>query len=298
MNKLTWKEIPYQIVNSGLLILFAFLCMYPFYYIIINSFSDPVETAKGVYFWPRGWTFTSYEQLMQIPSIFQSIFISVARTVVGTIITVFCSAFIGYMVTKKELPFRSTIYRLIIITMFFNSGLIPWYMLMKTLYLKNNFLLYVLPGAVSAFFIILVKTYIESLPASMEESAQIDGAGTWTIFVKIIFPLSLPIIACIAVFTAVGQWNSWADNFYLVTDSNLNTLQYLLYTNLKSNMADIMRTSASGTTQGAALASSGKVTPMSIRYAMTVITVFPIMLLYPFMQKYFVKGIMLGAVKG
>ncbi len=293
-----WREVPFQVVNSGFLLLFAFLCVYPFYYIIINSLSDPMETAKGVYLWPRSWTLTSYEQLMQIPSIFQSIFVSVARTVVGTVITVFCSAFLGYMVTKKDLPFRSSIYRLIIITMFFNSGLIPWYMLMKTLYLKNNFLLYVLPGAVSAFFIILVKTYIESLPASMEESAQIDGAGTWTIFFKIIFPLSLPIIACIAVFTAVGQWNSWADNFYLVTDSNLNTLQYLLYTNLKSNMADMMRTSASGTTQGAALASAGKVTPMSIRYAITVITVFPIMLVYPFMQKYFVKGIMLGAVKG
>ncbi len=298
MNKLTWREVFYQIANTGLLLLFALICIYPFYYIIINSLSDPMETAKGVYFWPRGITLSSYDQLMQIPSIFQSVFISVARTVVGTIITVFCSAFIGYMVTKKELPLRSTIYRLIIVTMFFNSGLIPWYMLMKTLSLKNNFLLYVLPGAVSAFFIILVKTYIESLPASLEESAQIDGAGIWTLFFKIIFPLSLPIIACIAVFTAVGQWNSWADNFYLVTDSNLNTLQYLLYTNLKSNMADMMRTSASGTTQGAALASSGKVTPMSLRYAITVITVFPIMLLYPFMQKYFVKGIMLGAVKG
>lgn len=293
-----WKEPLYQLVNSGVLLLFAFLCAYPFYYIIVNSLSHPAESAKGVYFWPQGLTLSSYEQLMQIPTIFQSVFISVARTVVGTIITVFCSAFVGYMVTKKELPFRRGIYRLIIITMFFNSGLIPWYMLMKMLYLKNNFLLYVLPGAVSAFFIILVKTYIESLPVSLEESAQIDGAGVWTIFIKIIFPLSLPIIACIAVFTAVRQWNSWADNFYLVTDSKLNTLQYLLYTNLKSNMADIMRTSASGTTQGAELASSGRVTPMSIRYAITVVTVFPIMLLYPFMQKYFVKGIMLGAIKG
>lgn len=293
-----WKEPLYQLANSGVLLLFAFLCVYPFYYIIINSLSHPAESAKGVYFWPQDITLSSYEQLMQIPSIFQSIFISVARTVVGTVVTVFCSAFLGYMVTKKELPFRTAIYRLIIVTMFFGSGLIPWYMLMKTLYLKNNFLLYVLPGAVSAFFIILVKTYIESLPPSLEESAQIDGAGVWTIFIKIIFPLSLPIIACIAVFTAVGQWNSWADNFYLVTDSRLNTLQYLLYTNLKSNMADIMRTSASNTTQGAALASTGRVTPMSIRYAITVITVIPIMLIYPFMQKYFVKGIMLGAIKG
>ncbi len=297
MNK-SWREYLFQFANSGTLLIFAFLCVYPFYFIIINSLSHPTESAKGIYFFPREITLSSYEQLMQIPTIFQSVFISVARTVVGTIVTVFCSAFVGYMVTKKELPFRSFIYRLIIITMFFSSGLIPWYMLMKTLYLKNNFLLYVLPGAVSAFFIILVKTYIESLPSTLEESAQIDGAGILTIFFKIIFPLSLPIIACIAVFTAVGQWNSWADNFYLVTDSSLNTLQYLLYTNLKSNMADIMRTSASGTTLGADLASTGRVTPMSIRYAITVITVIPVMLIYPFMQKYFVKGIMLGAIKG
>jgi len=291
------KNALFQIVNTGMLLLFSLSCIYPFYYIIINSMSNPVEIANGVYFFPKDITWAAYQQLSHIPNLYHSVFVSVARTIVGTVLTVLSCAFVGYLVTKKLMPCRKWIYRFIIFTMFFNSGLIPWYMVMKELHLKNNFLLYVLPTMISAFFIILIKTYIESLPTSLEESAEVDGADTFTIFAKIIFPLSMPIVACIAVFTAVNQWNSWADNLYLVSDSRLDTLQLLLYRNLQSNMASVLQ-SSSNSNAAASLSSSVQVTATSIKHAMTVITVLPILVVYPLMQKYFVKGIMLGAVKG
>lgn len=289
----SWRETTFQWANSILLLLFAFVCAYPFYFILINSVSSPSEIAKGVYLIPQKWTLASYEQLSTIPTIYRSVFISAARTVVGTAITLFCCSFVGYLATKRDMPLRKAMYRFIVFSMFFHSGLIPWYILMKELHLKNTFLLYVLPSAVSAFFIILIKTYIESLPPALEDSAEVDGAGLITIFYKIVFPLSMPIVACVAVFSAVGQWNSWADNLYLVNDSKLNTLQYLLYTNLQSNMASVMQ----GNTNASA-AMGVTITPSSVRLAMTVVTVLPILVVYPVMQKYFVKGILLGAVKG
>ncbi|QJD86272.1 carbohydrate ABC transporter permease [Cohnella herbarum] len=291
------RDFLFQFINSGILIVFAFSCIYPFYYLIINSLSNPADAANGIYLFPKNITLVSYEHLAQIPSIYQSVFISLSRTVVGTVLTVFSCAFVGFLVSKKTMPGRKWIYRSIIFTMFFNSGLIPWYMLMKELHLKNSFLLYVLPSMISAFYIILVKTYIESLPAALEESAEMDGAGLTTVFFKIIMPLSMPIIACVAVFSAVNQWNSWADNYYLVSDSNLNTLQYLLYTNLQTNMANMMNATSGGSSV-TSMASSVQVTAASIKQSMTVVTVLPILLVYPLMQRYFVRGLMLGAIKG
>ena len=167
---------------------------------------------------------------------------------------------------------------------------------MKDLGLKNNFLLYVLPTAVGAFFVVLIKAYIESIPPAVEESAEIDGAGFFTVFFRIIIPLSIPILACVSVFCAVNQWNSWTDNFFLVNDKNLTTLQYLLYGLLKANMADLMH--AAGGSPGGGMNPGTQITPAGLQYAMTVVTVLPIMLVYPIMQRFFIKGIMLGAVKG
>ena len=242
--------------------------------------------TKGVYFFPRGLTLENFSYVLQTPLIFTGILVSVARTVVGTLLNVLFCGFLGYMVTVRELPLRKAIYRMIVATMYFTSGLIPWYMLMVSINFKNNFLLYVLPGAISAFYVVLIKTFVESLPASLGESAALDGAGTLTIFFRIIMPVSKPVLACVAVFGAVWQWNAWSDNMFLVTDARLQTLQYLLYRMLQSSgMSD----SITGQTS---------VQPMSIRLTMTFITVFPILLVYPFMQRFFVKGIMLGSVKG
>ena len=280
-------------LNFFLLIVFAFLCVYPLYFIFINSVSGADAVVRGVYILPEDFSLEVYKSLLQMPNIPNSIVVSVARTVLGTALTVICSSFLGYMVTQSELPMRKWVYRFVVATMYFNAGLIPWYILMVNLGLKNNFLLYILPSAVGAYYVVLSKTYIESIPASVEESAKIDGAGVLTIYARLILPMSMPIIACLIVFCAVNQWNAWSDNFYLVSDPKLSTLQYQLYMNLANESSNV-----TNTTSSSSLLRSKATTELGLRYALSMLTVLPIILVYPFMQKYFVKGIMLGAVKG
>lgn len=280
-------------LNFFLLIVFAFLCVYPLYFIFINSISGADAVVRGVYILPEDFSLEFYKSLLQMPNIPNSIVVSVARTVLGTALTVICSSFLGYMVTQSELPMRKWVYRFVVATMYFNAGLIPWYILMVNLGLKNNFLLYILPSAVGAYYVVLSKTYIESIPASVEESAKIDGAGVLTIYARLILPMSMPIIACLIVFCAVNQWNAWSDNFYLVSDPKLSTLQYQLYMNLANESSNV-----TNTTSSSSLLRSKATTELGLRYALSILTVLPIILVYPFMQKYFVKGIMLGAVKG
>ncbi len=280
-------------LNFFLLIVFAFLCVYPLYFIFINSISGADAVVRGVYILPEDFSLEFYKSLLQMPNISNSIVVSVARTVLGTALTVICSSFLGYMVTQSELPMRKWVYRFVVATMYFNAGLIPWYILMVNLGLKNNFLLYILPSAVGAYYVVLSKTYIESIPASVEESAKIDGAGVLTIYARLILPMSMPIIACLIVFCAVNQWNAWSDNFYLVSDPKLSTLQYQLYMNLANESSNV-----TNTTSSSSLLRSKATTELGLRYALSMLTVLPIILVYPFMQKYFVKGIMLGAVKG
>lgn len=280
-------------LNFFLLIVFAFLCVYPLCFIFINSISGADAVVRGVYILPEDFSLEFYKSLLQMPNIPNSIVVSVARTVLGTALTVICSSFLGYMVTQSELPLRKWVYRFVVATMYFNAGLIPWYILMVNLGLKNNFLLYILPSAVGAYYVVLSKTYIESIPASVEESAKIDGAGVLTIYARLILPMSMPIIACLIVFCAVNQWNAWSDNFYLVSDPKLSTLQYQLYMNLANESSNV-----TNTTSSSSLLRSKATTELGLRYALSMLTVLPIILVYPFMQKYFVKGIMLGAVKG
>lgn len=280
-------------LNFFLLIVFAFLCVYPLYFIFINSISGADAVVRGVYILPEDFSLEFYKSLLQMPNIPNSIVVSVARTVLGTALTVICSSFLGYMVTQSELPMRKWVYRFVVATMYFNAGLIPWYILMVNLGLKNNFLLYILPSAVGAYYVVLSKTYIESIPTSVEESAKIDGAGVLTIYARLILPMSMPIIAWLIVFCAVNQWNAWSDNFYLVSDPKLSTLQYQLYMNLANESSNV-----TNTTSSSSLLRSKATTELGLRYALSMLTVLPIILVYPFMQKYFIKGIMLGAVKG
>jgi ABC-type glycerol-3-phosphate transport system permease component len=281
-------------LNILILLAFAVICAYPFYFVAINALSSASAINKGVYLVPKDFTTLYFQKVLAVPNVMNAALISLARTAVGTLFTVFCSTLLGYLVTKKTLPFRKAIYRFVILTMYMNAGLIPWYIIMMSLGLKNSFLLYVLPSSIVAFYVVLIKTYIESIPPALEESAEIDGAGVFTVFFRIIIPLGIPIIACVTVFCAVNQWNAWTDNFYLASDKRLTTLQYLLYGLLQSNMADLMNASQSGGLSQ----STAKVTPEGLRYAMTVVTALPIVVAYPLMQRFFVKGIMLGAVKG
>jgi len=277
------------------LTLFAFVCVYPFYYIFIGSISSPQAISRGVFLFPVEINFHNYITIFETPGMLRSFFISVSRTVIGTTLTVFCSTFVAYIFSYKEVPVRSFLYRFFIITMYIGAGFVPYFMLLSNLNLLNTFRVYVIPSAISAYFIILTKAYMDSLPSSMREAAEIDGAGIVRIFFSVIAPLCKPIIACLIVFAAVGQWNAWADTLYFVRDPDLFPMQFRLYRMLQNNMADAMRTARSAS---AAMSAQQRMTPAALRLTMTFLTTMPILVVYPFMQRYFVKGLMLGAVKG
>ena len=287
----------YDVFNILVFSSFTLLCVFPFYYILINTISDNDLVARGlVNFFPRGFTLSNYVALKEISDLGAAFLVTILRTIIGTALMVVVSALAGYLVTKQKLWMRSFWYRFVVVTMYFNAGLIPWYLNMSMLGLTNNFLAYILPAMVQPFNLILAKTYIESLPGELEESAFIDGAGRFTIFRKIIWPLCTPILATIAVFGAVGHWNSFQDSLLLMQGSpHLYTLQHRLYTYLQQS------TNLEATMQGGAGATQALVNTLNskvVKYTISMATVIPILLVYPIMQRFFVKGIMLGAVKG
>lgn len=278
--------------------LFTLCCIFPFYYLFINTISDNDLVSAGlINFIPRGIHFQNYIALRNVADLGSSVIVTVARTILGTALMVAVSAWAGYLVTKGKMWKRSLWYRALVITMYFNAGLIPWYMNMLMLGLTDNFLAYILPGIVAPYNIILVKTYIESIPSALEESAIIDGASTFKVFLRIIWPLSTPILATIAIFGAVGNWNSFQDSLLLMSNKpEMYTLQHRLYVylNTYSNLGAIMSSGSGVSSQAVANMLNTKV----VKYTISMVTIIPILLVYPFMQRYFVKGIMLGAVKG
>jgi len=292
-QKRSLGESSFDVVNTILLLFIGIITFYPFYYMFIYSISNSDLAAGGLSIYPRGLTLLNYKTVFRIEGIFHTAFISFARTVVGTILTLLGCSFVAYGLSKKELPCRRLMNRLLLMTMYISSGLIPWYITMKAFGLKNNFLLYVLPGTVIAYYVILMRTYFEQLPASVEESAMVDGANYFTILFRLVLPMSLPILATIAIFTAVSQWNSWTDNLYLCSNPKLKTLQLMLYNFLQSRSENIYSSQKIVDTNQAA-----SITPTSIRMTITMVVVLPIFLVYPFLQKYFVEGILIGAVKG
>ncbi len=276
----------------------AFLCVYPFYYIFINTISANDLSARGaVIFWPQGLHLKNYVSAMKIDGLFQAAKISVMRTVLGTLATVSASAYLGFMFTQEKMWHRKLWYRLVVATMYFNAGIIPWFLIMKSLHLTNNFWGYILPAVISPFHIVLTKTFVESVPKELQEAAEIDGAGVMTVFFRIMIPVIKPIMATVAIFAAVTQWNAFQDTLLLVTDTKLYPLQFVLYNylNQASSLSALVNNSSSSSLAAAAATTQ---TTTSIRMTITVIVVLPIMLVYPFFQKYFVKGIMIGAVKG
>lgn len=290
-------DVSFNCVNYFVLAVFTLICIYPFYYVFIYSISDPNLAKEGVLFLPKGLTFFNYMRILTFTDIYRSFAISAVRTLAGTVTSVFCSSMFAYVISKKELYARNFIYRFAVITMYINSGLIPYYLTIKAYGLRNSLLVYIIPSAVNVFFMILFKTFIEQLPASLEESAMIDGAGYFKRFVLIVFPLSTPIVGTIAVFAAVGNWSSWFDTYIFISDKKLFTLQYVLlqYLQEAQRLADSIRTNTSAAVNTAQMT---KLTPESTRMTITMLAALPILLVYPFMQRYFVKGIMLGAIKG
>jgi putative aldouronate transport system permease protein len=285
-------------LNYTFFAVFTILCLFPFYYLFINTISSNDLSSRGlVTFYPKVIHFTNYIEVLQVKGLSQAALVSVGRTVIGTLLTVLASAFLGFLFTKQKMWGRRFWYRFVVITMYFNAGIIPWYIIMMNLNLTNNFLAYILPFIVSPFYVILVKTFVESIPEVLQESAEMDGAGYLTVFSRIIFPLITPIAATIAIFSAVSQWNSFVDTLFLMTDSKYYTLQFVLYKylNESTSLAAIIRNSQGS---GSAIDLTNMQTATSVRTTVSMIVVLPILFVYPFFQRYFVKGIMIGAVKG
>ena len=289
----------FQVINILIFAIFAIICAYPFYYLIINSISANDLSASGkVNFLPHGFQLENYVKVFQLNGLGTAAMVSLGRTVIGTICTVLASVYLGFMFTQQRMWHRKLWYRFMVITMYFNAGLLPMYMTMKTLHLTNSFWVYIIPAIVQPFNIIMAKTYVESIPPALQEAAEIDGAGTMTVFAKVILPTCKPIMATIAIWSAVGQWNSFQDTLIYITDQKLYSLQYLLYTylNQASSLATMVQQSGGNVSAVANLATQQ--TPTSIRMTISVIVVLPILFVYPIFQKSFVKGIMIGSEKG
>ena len=290
-------DVVFNIFNYIFFSAFTLTCIFPFYYLFINTVSDNELVKRGlINFYPKGFNIDNYIALREVGDLGTSFIVTISRTLIGTALMVVASAFVGYIVTKQEMWHRSFWYRFLVITMYFNAGIIPVYLNFLMLGLTDNYLVYILPGIVAPYNIILVKTYIESIPAELEESAYIDGAGFMTVFRRIVFPLCKPILATITIFGAVGHWNSFTDSLiYMQNSPKLYTLQHRLYVylNSSSNLDSIMNN-----TTAATAAMQQQMNMKVIKYTVSMVTIIPILLVYPFLQRYFEKGIMLGAVKG
>ena len=285
----------FVICNTIFLILFTIITLYPVWNTVAYSFNDGLDAVRGgIYLWPRKFSVESYNKVLNIQGFMVGAKITVLRTILGTLTSLIANALLAFIMSRKRFLFRSSLSLFWIITMYVNGGMIPVMLLFRYLHLTSSFWVYIVPGMVSAFNVMVLRTYMEDLPDELEESAQLDGAGYITIFIKIISPLCKPVYATIALFVAVWQWNSWFDAMlYNRMKTEYTTLQYELMKLLNS----VMQTS--GSANGNNNTSSAKqVTPVSVRSAATVVTMVPIICIYPFLQRYFVTGLTIGGVKG
>ncbi|WP_214628211.1 carbohydrate ABC transporter permease [Paenibacillus agaridevorans] len=284
----------FSVFNYIVLGLLALVTCYPFYFILIYSLSDPaLVVGNPSFLLPRDFSLVNYIEIFKKNDLTGPVTISLGRTVSGTLLTLIGCAMLAFGLTKKATPMRKPMYITVVMTMYINAGLIPNYILMYELNLLNTFWIYIIPGMINAFFLVLIKTYFEQLPPELEEAAMMEGASYFTVFWRIALPLSKPIMATIIIFAAVGQWNNWMDNLLYNTRQELMTLQLMLLRFLQSQSYSL---------RDAALLQAAQdtlaITPTSLRMSITVLVVIPVFLVYPFLQRYFVKGIMIGAVKG
>lgn len=284
----------FVICNSIFMILFVVITLYPVLNTVAISFNDGIDAVRGgIHLIPRKFTLHNYGVVLRMQNMTTGALIAVLRTVIGTLLALVANALLAYIVSRREFIFKSQLSLFWVVTMYVNGGLIPGLLLFKTLGLTNSFWVYVIPGMVSAFNVLVMRTYMQGLPESLEEAAQIDGATYMTIFVKVVSPLCKPVYATVALFVAVGQWNSWFDTMlYNRMKSEYTTLQYELMKLLSSAMQQSGSATTTNNSQAAA-----QVTPVTLRAAASVITMAPIIALYPFLQRYFVAGLTIGGVK-
>jgi putative aldouronate transport system permease protein len=294
------ENLVFHSLNTAFLLLLAFITLYPFWNTIVVSLNDAMDTMRGgITFVPRRFSLFNYQVLFQTDAIPRAFLVSVARTSINLVTHVFITAMVAYVLSRYDFILRKPFTLILVLSMYVNAGLIPTYFLIRSLGMVNSFWVYIVPGIVNAFNFVVMRTYMRTLPESIIESARIDGYGDFYIFIRIILPLCLPVLATVGLFVAVGSWNAWFDTMiYNSGRVNLHTLQYKLMEYLQSSQSQARSSADAGAMALAAQGgSSTTVTPMSIRAAITVVAAAPILVVYPFMQRYFVVGLNVGGVK-
>lgn len=284
----------FDIINVVILGLVLMITLYPFLNVLAISLNDSTDTVRGgIYLWPRELTLENYRTIFSYSSLKQGFLITILRTLSGTLLGLISSSMLAYTLSRPDFKARRFVSVFLALTMYFSGGMVPTYMLMRHLHLIGTFWIYILPGIVSAFNVFIIRSFIDGLPYALQESAKLDGANDFKIYYKVILPLCKPVLATISLFLAVGQWNSWFDTYlYNGNKPHLTTLQYELMKILQS------------TNQGASMVNANdlanqmaQVSPESIKMAITIVVTVPILVVYPFLQRYFVDGMTLGAVK-
>lgn len=291
--KKTWRTKLFDVINTILLILFSLTILFPFWNQLCISFSD-VSTypVSNISLWPLGFNTESYQKLLTDSRILKCSWVSLLRVIVGTISTLFCTGLLAYVSSISWFSGHKFLRRAFVLTMYFSAGLIPTYLTFINIGLYNNFWVYIIPGLFSTYYMMIIQSYIQGVPDALFEAARIDGAGEIKIYLRIAIPVCVPVFAAIAVYCAVDQWNSWFDTTIYAPNGNWDTLQiYLRRVLLEIEALSMIEDSSK------ALSKFRTLTPESIRAATTMIVTLPIVLVYPFMQKYFLGGITIGAVK-
>jgi putative aldouronate transport system permease protein len=275
------------------MVIICFIALYPVWYTIIISFNDSADSMRGgIYWWPRKFSLESYRTVFQDQTIIKAFIVTILRTLIGTVTSVFFTAMVGYAFSKKYIMFNKFYTVFGTITMFFGGGLIPYFITIKNIGLYDSFWVYIIPNLFNFYNMIIFMSFFRELPAGLEESAKLDGANDLRIFIRIVLPLSMPVVATIALFNGVWHWNDYFSGVMYINNSDLQPIQTFLYRVVASASASkaVVAMPAGITAQ--------QVSSQSVRLATMVVTTAPIMCVYPFLQKYFVKGIMIGSIKG
>lgn len=295
MKRIALSDQMILVVIYILLILLTISTLYPFWNALVVSFNAGLDTAKGgVTVWPRVFTLENYKTVMNDSKLLNAFMISIYRTVVGTVSAIFCTALLAYGMTRTYLMGKKFYMIFFIFTMYFGGGLIPTFLVVRSLGLMDNFLVFIVPALISVWNMIIFRTFFKGLPAGLEESAQIDGCSTWGIFFRIILPLSGPVIATLGLFTAIAHWNDWFVPSIYISNVDLLPVQTILRRLLNANIVDLAGMD-SGTV--ARIQGMQQVTSKSLTTATMMVVTLPIIAVYPFVQKYFVKGVLIGSLK-
>ncbi|EHS55787.1 carbohydrate ABC transporter permease [Paenibacillus sp. Aloe-11] len=291
----TRSEKMFDLFNYILMALIVVVTLYPFLNVLAISLNNSTDTVRGgIYIWPRQFTLENYKTIFQYDGLLQGLQVSILRTVVGTVLGLICASMLAFTLSRVDFRARKFISTFLALTMYFSGGMVPVFILMRDLHLLGTFWVYIFPTLISAFNVFVIRSFMDGLPYALQESAKLDGANDFTIYWKIILPLCKPVLATIALFLAVNQWNAWFDTYlYNGTAAQWTTLQYELMKVLQSTQQG----GSSMTNSNDMAKQMAQISPESIKMAITITVTLPILLVYPFLQKYFVGGMTLGAVK-